>query len=109
MTEQQNRNLDDILQDIIRVLEWSVATKTPTGETAAALQRLRATKPAAIDNRPDGERRAEALERAKGPKNGGNGVVLPPPGPKEVAKLELERKQLAERAERQKRPLEYRR
>jgi hypothetical protein len=33
--------MPETLRDLIRVLEWSTSTKTPTGETAAALQRLR--------------------------------------------------------------------
>ena len=31
----------DIVRDIIRVLEWSVSTKTPIGGVAASLERLR--------------------------------------------------------------------
>jgi hypothetical protein len=92
--------------DTAVILEWLTSRFTPPEKISAAQRRLvdQLPKPAeVVDMRPDGERRAEILERNKGPK-GGNGLVLPPPGPEEVARLASERKALAERAKRMKRP-----
>ena len=94
-------------RDILAVLESITATRPLTDKIAAAMKRLldQIPKPAAIDNRPDGERRKDFIEAQKGPKTTVNmGLVLPLPGPEETAQRELDMKKMAERAERMKRP-----
>jgi hypothetical protein len=72
--------MTDNERDIITLLDWLIpaTTKAPPDKITAARQRLvdQLPKPADIDNRPDGERRAELIERNKGPK-GASGVMPP--------------------------------
>jgi hypothetical protein len=66
--------------DIITLLDWLIpaTTKAPTDKIAAIRQRLvgQLPKPVDVDARPDSERRAEFIEKNKGPK--GASGVLPP-------------------------------
>jgi hypothetical protein len=94
--------MTDNERDIITLLDWLIpaTTKAPTDKIAAIRQRLvdQLPKAAAIDGRPDGERRKEFIEANKGPK-GTNGLVAGlPPSP--APDGELRREFL----ERQKRP-----
>jgi hypothetical protein len=95
--------MTDNERDIITLLDWLIpaTTKAPTDKIAAIRQRLvdQLLKAAAIDGRPDGERRAEFIEKMKGPKNT-NGMVMGPPSADQKPDGELRREFL----ERQKRP-----
>jgi hypothetical protein len=68
--------------DMLAVLDYLMSTKAPSDHAGAALKRLHAqlSPPVAVDNRPDGERRREQLEKAKGHPNPVNkGVLFTPP------------------------------
>jgi hypothetical protein len=89
--------------DITAILNWLIpaTTKAPPDKIAATMQRLigQLPKPVDVDARPDSERRAEFIEKMKGPKNT-NGMVMGPPSADQKPDGELRREFL----ERQKRP-----
>jgi hypothetical protein len=92
--------LEENQRDIIAVLQWLGATKTPTEKIAGALRRLSAqlpqpeaaTRPQHLENV---ERRKELLARERQPLR--NGMVLPPMS---VAELEQQKQYKQQEAER---------
>jgi hypothetical protein len=79
--------MTDNEQAITQILEFLLASKAPTDKISVAMQRLldQMPKPAAIDNRPDGERRMAFIEKMKEP-----ATWTPPPPPPSDGELRRE-------------------